>query len=406
MTLGCQHIHSRLVVHRDLKPDNVLLTEQYRIKIADFGLSVALKCPTEKLRRFCGTLKYQAPEMVQRKEHSFPIDVWALGCILYRLYYVSAPFDGPTKEDIFMAILGKSPKYAPENSKSGEPLRQVEIALMKKMLVKDPAQRIKVAELLLYNRQYFEGNAGDEEEVEQNPLTGVGKIIASLEAISKFDARKRIRLPVPYTELHSAEQMPKYWVTEFIDSPTEGFGYLCNKNIFGFNFYFDQRKLMLVNDQVVLMHDGQKASPLRRFSVKSPPAELTKPVKMLKQYHNMLKEQIEKEQMAYPKTEMIDSLAEDLPWLDKMITIKGDVSKCPVAIAFLFTNELIQLTFLSNGNIFLFDGHQNAFSIINEKDRLLTLDLQFLLEGHITDEMQCYATESLKYIRFFLDSFE
>merc|ERR1719217_1474483 len=80
-----QYCHSRNIVHRDIKLENMLLDKITGVvKLIDFGFAVQVKCKDQKLRFFCGTPSYIAPEMVTSREYSgFAVDVWALGVALY-----------------------------------------------------------------------------------------------------------------------------------------------------------------------------------------------------------------------------------------------------------------------------------------------------------------------------------
>lgn len=88
-----QYCHSKNVVHRDLKAENLLLDAQYNIKIADFGFS-NFYAPHKKLDTFCGSPPYAAPELFRGQKYAGPeVDVWSLGVILYTLVSASLPFD-------------------------------------------------------------------------------------------------------------------------------------------------------------------------------------------------------------------------------------------------------------------------------------------------------------------------
>ncbi|MDR3546664.1 MAG: protein kinase [Candidatus Pacebacteria bacterium] len=88
------YCHSRGVTHRDLKLENVLLTPQKAIKLIDFGFSTWAN-KDHKLKTFCGTPTYMAPEIINKSEYlGPPTDMWALGVIFYALVCGSFPFHG------------------------------------------------------------------------------------------------------------------------------------------------------------------------------------------------------------------------------------------------------------------------------------------------------------------------
>ena len=89
-----QYLHnSKLVVHRDLKLGNLFLDNQLNIKIGDFGLSAVIK-DGEKRKTVCGTPNYIAPEVLEgRAGHSYEVDIWSLGVIIYTLIIGKPPFE-------------------------------------------------------------------------------------------------------------------------------------------------------------------------------------------------------------------------------------------------------------------------------------------------------------------------
>jgi polo-like kinase 4 len=73
------------VIHRDMKLSNLLLDENYNLKLCDFGLAVQLEHPDEEHFTICGTPNYIAPEIASQQSHGFPADIWSLGCLCYSM---------------------------------------------------------------------------------------------------------------------------------------------------------------------------------------------------------------------------------------------------------------------------------------------------------------------------------
>ena len=81
---GIKAIHNKNMIHRDLKPGNIFISDNYKIKIGDFGISKILN-ETNYAQTFAGTLLYMAPEMINGDKYTNKVDIWALGCIIYEL---------------------------------------------------------------------------------------------------------------------------------------------------------------------------------------------------------------------------------------------------------------------------------------------------------------------------------
>ncbi|XP_040578878.1 serine/threonine-protein kinase PLK1 [Lepeophtheirus salmonis] len=95
---GVRYIHSKEILHRDLKLGNMFLTREYTVKIGDFGL--AIKMDSSSLRDYgkskfslCGTPNYIAPEVLAKLGHHMAADIWAVGCMTYAMLFGSPPFE-------------------------------------------------------------------------------------------------------------------------------------------------------------------------------------------------------------------------------------------------------------------------------------------------------------------------
>lgn len=137
---GIGYCHSLRVVHRDIKLDNVLLDRNCCVKIIDFGFAVAIP-QGQKLKIFCGTPSYIAPEIISGQPYAFPGDVWALGVLLYVLLAGRFPFKASTQRELYRRIVRGSFQAlegcVPESRE-----------LIDAVLQKDQAARPTVPELL------------------------------------------------------------------------------------------------------------------------------------------------------------------------------------------------------------------------------------------------------------------
>ena len=104
--LGLQHIHSKGILHRDIKLENILLDKNGVVKIADFGVSHPNVVIDQRMFDSCGTPAYIAPEMILKKGYfNFTVDLWSSGVVLYALLNGTIPFRSNDISDLNTAIL-------------------------------------------------------------------------------------------------------------------------------------------------------------------------------------------------------------------------------------------------------------------------------------------------------------
>ena len=140
---GLIYLRSHKILHRDLKLDNLFLTDKLQLKIGDFGLATKLDYLEEKRRTVCGTTNYLAPEVL-KAEYYYEVDVWAVGVIIYQLITGKLPFNAKEKKIVEQNIM--EVKYTfPDNAKISSTAKN----LIKRILVKDRTKRPSYEEILM-----------------------------------------------------------------------------------------------------------------------------------------------------------------------------------------------------------------------------------------------------------------
>lgn len=129
------HIHSKHILHRDIKLENVLVGEDQTVKLTDFGWS-NFYTPEENRESMCGTLEYMAFEIFKGEPQTLKTDIWSLGILLYELFHKRSPFLSKNFPDIIKKV--KNPKQHLCFDKDCPPEVQT---LVKKILRKDPSKR-------------------------------------------------------------------------------------------------------------------------------------------------------------------------------------------------------------------------------------------------------------------------
>ncbi|KAI9260616.1 kinase-like domain-containing protein [Phascolomyces articulosus] len=134
--LALEHLHSRGVIYRDLKLDNVVLGIDGHIKLADYGLCKGgMKTDSDTTTTYCGTPEFMAPEILKDTKYTRAVDWWTLGVLLYEMLVGEAPFKADTESELFEAIINdelECPMFLSRDAQS----------ICYALLQKDPLQRL------------------------------------------------------------------------------------------------------------------------------------------------------------------------------------------------------------------------------------------------------------------------
>lgn len=137
--LGLKHFHDHGIVYRDLKLDNILLTAQGHIKIADYGLCKENMWHRNTTGTFCGTPEFMAPEIISGKPYDRAVDWWAFGVLLFQMLLCQSPFKGDDEDEIFNAIEHDDVKYPIS-------MPRQTVLVLQAFLTKDPTERLGSSE--------------------------------------------------------------------------------------------------------------------------------------------------------------------------------------------------------------------------------------------------------------------
>ncbi|MCJ1416280.1 hypothetical protein MMC32_002615 [Xylographa parallela] len=144
LILGIEYLHAQGVVHRDIKPDNLLLTEEDVLKIVDFGVSEMFEKESDMMTaKSAGSPAFLPPELCVSRHGGVSgkaADIWSMGVTLYCLYFGKIPFERTGVLDLYESIKNDE---LPLESECDEDFKD----LIHKVLEKDPSKRIQMPEL-------------------------------------------------------------------------------------------------------------------------------------------------------------------------------------------------------------------------------------------------------------------
>uniref|UniRef100_A0A3Q1DGG0 Serine/threonine-protein kinase PLK n=1 Tax=Amphiprion ocellaris TaxID=80972 RepID=A0A3Q1DGG0_AMPOC len=413
---GVHYLHNNRVIHRDLKLGNIFLNDDMEVKIGDFGLATKIEFDGERKKTLCGTPNYIAPEVLCKKGHSYEVDVWSLGCILYTLLVGKPPFETSCLKETYNRI--KKNNYTiPWH------INPAASSLIKRMLHADPAQRPTITELqadefftsgytplrlpttcLTVPPRFSIAPSTATELSQRRPLTAInnkGKDPSRTEKVDVKDEPVEVepsenhlkdmlqqlnsiiatkpseKAVIRQEEAEDPACIPIFWISKWVDySDKYGLGYQLCDNSVGVLFN-DYTRLIMYADGDSLQYIDKTAAE-SYLSVRSFPASLNKKITLLKYFRNYMSEHLLKAGANMARREG-DELAR-LPYLSLWFRTKS-------AIVLHLTNGTVQINFFQDHTKLILCPLMAAVTYIDEKRDFRTYKLSLLEEFGCTKEL-------------------
>ncbi|XP_077294577.1 serine/threonine-protein kinase polo [Arctopsyche grandis] len=435
--LGVQYLHNNNIIHRDLKLGNLFLDDNLQVKIGDFGLATKIEYHGERKKTLCGTPNYIAPEILHKKGHSFEVDIWSIGCIMYTLLVGKPPFETSSLKDTYKKI--KTCEYSVPSF-----VQKTASIMITQMLQTDPTLRPSVDKLLandffvsgimpsalpascLTTAPRLDQLPNIEHQISRRPLTEVnGEIIstvvspakkvrngttpsASAAASLRHQAMEyRGHLQSLLTQLKSLLKalppqttsigedacdpaaQPLVWVSKWVDySDKYGFGYqLCDESV-GVIFNDTTKLIMLGNG--VNVHYIDRPGQENYMTLTTYPPDLDKKMKLLNYFKKYMSEHLMKAGASIPIRET-DTISR-IPYLHEWYRTR-------TAVVMQLTNGTVQINFQDHSKIILCPL-MSAVTHIDTEKNFRTYRFSTLASFGCSDELRHnlnYACEKIRY---------
>jgi len=433
---GLKSLHKNKVIHRDLKPNNLLLDDKNELKIGDFGVIAHLNQDNERRHTICGTCSYMAPEIFENngKGYSFEVDIWSVGIIMYQFLTGKLPFDGKNNEEIQKNILA----FQPENlNVSG--LSQVAADLIKQILVKNPKKRPGINQIIYH---YFFHDTEFPKYITPETLNNIEKEKKEdkkeeeekeKEKKLKMELHNLIVDDIPDIEyeniknyvIKESDAVYKYYITYYHQSSHYGFYYYeFNNEIIGMIAKNKEGESidinMIYNTETKFFYlikideNNEDDDEIRRYTIEEIPNQLKNKVNLFLEYYILIlkkKKKIEiedeissiKEQNNFSQSNKIselfslsneDSIISQNRVLDKsnLIYIRNIIVHKRVDILFL-SDQTIEAIFKDKIKI-LISKNNDKIEIINKDNKIIAVSTNNVFQNSNID-----FTKRLEFIK-------
>lgn len=377
------YIHSRNVIHRDLKIGNLFISEKMEIKLGDFGLASKLDYEGQKKKTICGTPNYIAPEVLDSKcGHGLEVDIWALGVILYTLLIGRPPFETNDVKKTYGLIKVNAYSFPDHVSISKEAK-----SLITQILKLDPSRRPSLNEIL--EHEFFHmGNSipkllpvstlavpPSEAYIKKyNPLPyyqpadsghdtmPVKSILQSSKKIVSTNTERPIKSNI--TGISPAT----VWVKKWIDySSKYGLGYLLSNGTAGV-YFNDSTKIILNSAKAIFYYverNSNKKDTVSQYDINAVPEKMYKKFALLQHFKSYLEADEEIGKSSEEEGE--------ISYVKKWLRTKR-------AILFRFADKSVQVSFQDQTEVIL-SNEAKTITYVNKKHERISMQMNKAMES-------------------------
>ncbi|XP_076290664.1 serine/threonine-protein kinase polo isoform X2 [Lasioglossum baleicum] len=389
---GVNYLHLNKIIHRDLKLGNLFLSDDLQVKIGDFGLATRLEHEGERKKTVCGTPNYIAPEILTKSGHSYEVDIWSIGCIMYTLLVGKPPFETSSLRETYARI--KQVQY-----KIPHHINSIAMSMISDMLQGNPSKRPTIGQLL--KDQFFtcgfmpaslplscltmaprldmlemhnqrkplsemntniigEGqdfvfrvpNSPGRKTKPQETVNEVQKLshdIKNMLQILKEQLAAVLKANLSRETTLSEDEMtdpaaqPVIWISKWVDySDKYGFGYQLSDDGVGVMYNDGTRLIMLAN--CFNIHYINREGNELYYTVREYPQELEKKMKLMNFFLKYMKEHLMKAGSSVP-VKPSDAMSR-IPYMHQWFRTQH-------AVVMQLTNGTVQINFLDHSKIIM-----------------------------------------------------
>ena len=404
-----KYLHSLRIIHRDLKLANLFLTDKLELKLGDFGLAIKLSKEGERRKTVCGTPNYIAPEILDGKTgHSYEVDIWSLGVIIYTLIIGKPPFETPNVKTTYKRVRMNAYSF-PNDSIISVAAKD----LIQKILVIDPSKRLTLQEI--QDHYFFHQGIGIPEFLPTSTLVCSPSLSYIREFIPDVGKDGIVNKPlsnkINYNSSNKITESslkknifkddnnigPDIWIKKWADySSKYGLGYLLSNGNAG--VFFNDNSTIILNTKsnefnYIESKESESQNYISTHSINDYPNFLKKKVTLLLHFKKLLEGENNNNDNneSFKNDEKEEKIINIFPYIKKWMITR-------YSTMFRLSNKVIQVCFKDQTEIIL-SNENKVVTYINEKGERNTYLLNIPIQNN-----NHQIIKRLKYIKdIFID---